>query len=192
MRKLINETYVSLDGVIAPLDFTAGFYGGEDRERYVRDTLFSADALLLGRATYEVFAAVWPKKTAADDAPGSEGYIDRINSMPKYVASTTLHEPLAWKNSTLITGDIVQAVAALKRQPGQHLLMYGCGPLAYTLLQQGLMDEFHFWVYPVVAGSGTRLFGDGNAARLKLVDSKPFSSGVVVYTYQPVSAPQPA
>jgi dihydrofolate reductase len=92
----------------------------------------------------------------------------------------------------LRAGDVVQAVATLKRQSGQHLLMYGCGPLAHTLLQHGLMDEFRFWVYPVVAGSGTRLFGEGSAARLKLVDSKPFSSGVVVYTYQPVSASQPA
>jgi dihydrofolate reductase len=191
MGKLINETYVTLDGVIAPLDFTAGFYGGEDRERYVRDTLFAADALLLGRTTYEGFASVWPTRTAADDASGSEGYIDRINHMPKYVASTTLHEPLPWQNSTLIAGDVVQAVAALKQQLGQSLLMYGCGPLAHTLLQHGLMDEFRFWVYPVVVGGGTRLFGEGNTARLKLIGSKPFGSGVVVYTYQPASPTQP-
>lgn len=182
---------MTLDGVIAPLDFTAGFYGGEDREHYVRDVLFEADALLLGRATYEVFATVWPKRTADDDSPGSEGYIDRINWMPKYVASTTLQAPLTWNNSTLITGDVVQAVAALKQQAGQNLLMYGCGPLAHTLLQHGLMDEFRFHVYPVVAGSGTRLFGDGNTARLRLVGSTPLSSGVVVYTYQPVGASQP-
>ncbi|MGQ0602502.1 MAG: dihydrofolate reductase family protein [Anaerolineales bacterium] len=188
MRKIINETYVTLDGVIAPLDFTASFSGGEERERYVRDVLFEADALLLGRATYEAFDSVWPKLTAADDNPGSEGFNDRINSMPKFVASSTLKEPLAWNNATLLKGDVVQAVAKLKQQSGQNILMYGCGPLAHTLLQHGLMDEFRFWVYPVVAGGGTRMFGEGNQAMLKLVASRPFPSGVVVYSYRPVKA----
>lgn len=187
MRKLIVSTYVTLDGVIQPLDWSAQSSdpaAQEERGRYARDLLFAADALLLGRETYDIFAEVWPSKTAADDGPGEAGSIDRINRLPKYVASTTLQEPLAW-NATLLTGDVPAEVAKLKQQPGQTILMFGCGDLARTLLEHDLIDEFRFWVYPVVRGSGTRLFGRGATADLQLIETRSFSAGFAVLTCQP-------
>jgi dihydrofolate reductase len=187
MRTLIVSTYVTLDGIIQPLDWSAQSSSAaavEERGAYARELLFAADALLLGRETYEIFADVWPTKTAADDGPGEAGLIDRINSLPKYVASTTLKEPLAW-NSTLITGDVPAEVARLKQQPGQSIVMYGCGELARTLLEHDLIDEFRFWVYPVVRGSGTRLFGGGTRADLELVETREFGAGFTVLTCRP-------
>jgi dihydrofolate reductase len=185
MRKVVVEVYTSLDGVIQPLDWMPpSETGREERGNYARDQLFASDALLMGRETYEIFAETWPSRTAADDGPGEAGYIDRINSLPKFVASTTLKEPLAW-NATLIKGDIAQEVAKLKQQPGQNILMYGCGELARTLMQHDLIDEYRFWVYPVVVGEGTRLFEGSSKATLKLVDTKIFSAGFVLLTCQP-------
>jgi dihydrofolate reductase len=184
MRRLIVSTYVTLDGVIQPLDWSAqnsSQAAREERGTYARDLLFAADALLLGRETYEIFADVWPTRSVADDGPGEEGSTDRINSLPKYVASTTLKEPLRW-NATLIKGDVPNEVARLKEQPGQAIVMYGCGELARTLLEHDLIDEFRFWVYPVVRGSGTRLFGGGTNASLRLVDTKAFDAGFAVLT----------
>jgi dihydrofolate reductase len=183
MRKVIVSTYVSLDGVIQPLDWSFGFRN-EERGKYARDLLFAADALLMGRETYQVFAEVWPSRTAADEGPGEAGFTDRINRMPKYVASTTLTEPLEW-NATLIKGDVAQEVAKLKQQPGRDILMYGCGPVARTLMQHNLIDEYQFWVHPVVVEDGTRLFGDGSKATLKLVDVRMFSAGFAILTCQP-------
>lgn len=193
MRKLIVSTYVTLDGVIQPLDWSGQSSSPaavEERGVYARELLFAADALLMGRETYEIFAEAWPSRTAADDGPGEAGFIDRINSLPKYVASTTLSEPLNW-NSTLLAGDIPSEVAKLKQQQGQSILMYGCGQLAHTLLEHDLIDEFHFWVYPVVRGGGARLFGDGMNADLNLVETRVFSSGFAVMTCQPKSRTQP-
>lgn len=187
MRKLIVSTYVTLDGVIQPLDWSAQSSSSaaqEERGRYARDLLFAADALLLGRETFDIFAEVWPTRTAADDGPGEDGFIDRINRLPKYVASKTLREPLAW-NATLLTGDVPAAVAKLKQQSGMAILMFGCGDLARTLLAHDLIDEFHFWVYPVVRGSGTRLFGGGASADLHLVETRAFGAGLAVLTCRP-------
>jgi len=187
MRRIVVSTYLTLDGVIQPLDWSAQSSDPaslEERGTYVRDMLFASDALLMGRETYEVFAEVWPTRTAADDGPGEAGFIDRINSLPKYVASTTLDEPLAW-NATLIKGDVPQQVARLKQESGRDILMYGCGELARTLLEHDLIDEFRFWVYPVVRGSGTRLFGSGTRADLKLVETRDFGGGFAVLTCRP-------
>jgi dihydrofolate reductase len=187
MRKLIVSTYVTLDGVIQPLDWSAHYQDAaavEERGKYARDLLFEADALLLGRDTYQIFAEAWPTRTAADDDPGAEGVTDRINSLPKYVASSTLREPLSW-NATLIKGDVPQEVARLKEQPGQSMVMYGCGQLAKTLFEHNLIDEFRFWVYPVVRGKGTRLFEDGVNADLELVETRAFAGGFVVLTCKP-------
>src|SRR5262245_26052904 len=128
MRKLIVSTYVTLDGVIEPIDWSAEYRdqaAAEERGRYARDLLFEADALLLGRGTYQVFAEVWPTRTAADDDAGAEGLTDRINGMPKYVVSTTLREPLSW-NAALIEGDVAREVARLKEEPGGNIVVYGC------------------------------------------------------------------
>jgi dihydrofolate reductase len=187
VRKLVASTYVTLDGIIQPLDWSAQSSSDTDREErgaFARDLLFESDALLLGRETYEIFAGAWSSRTSADDGPGEAGFIDRINSLPKYVASTTLTEPLAW-NATLLTGDIPTAVAKLKQQPGQTIVMYGCGELARTLLEHGLIDEFQFWVYPVVRGSGVRLFGDGTRADLKLVETRALGAGIAVLICRP-------
>jgi dihydrofolate reductase len=187
MRKLIVSTYVSLDGVIQPIDWSADYQdaaAAEERGKYARDLLFEADALLMGRDTYQIFAEVWPTRTAADDDPGAEGVTDRINSLPKYVASTTLSEPLSW-NATLLKGDVPEEVARLKEQPGQNIVMYGCGQLAKTLFEHNLVDEFRFWVYPVVRGKGTRLFEDGVNADLELVETRVFAGGFVVMTCRP-------
>jgi dihydrofolate reductase len=187
MRKLFVSTYTTLDGVIQPLDWSGqnhSLEAQEERGAYARELLFSADALLLGRETYEIFAEAWSSRTAADDGPGEEGCVDRINSLPKYVASRTLVEPLAW-NATLLQGDIPAAVSKLKDQPGQTIMMYGCGQLARTLLEHGLIDEFLFWVYPVVRGSGARLFTDGANADLELLESRSFKAGFTVFTCRP-------
>lgn len=187
MRKIIVSTYVTLDGVIQPIDWSAQSQdpaSAEERGKYARDLLFEADALLLGRETYEIFAEVWPTRTAADDGPGEAGATDRINCLPKYVASSTLSEPLAW-NATLIKGDVPREVARLKEQPGQSIVMYGCGQLAKTLFEHNLIDEFRFWVYPVVRGRGTRLFENGVDADLELVDTRVFGGGFVVLTCRP-------
>jgi dihydrofolate reductase len=187
MRKLIVSTYMTLDGVIQPLDFSAAYpsqASREERGKYATEILFEADALLMGRETYEIFAQVWPTRTGVDDGPGETGSTDRINRLPKYVASTTLKEPLAW-NSTLLKGDIPQEVAKLKQQPGQAIVMYGCGELARALLEHNLIDEFRFWVYPAVRGSGTRLFGGDTRADFELVETRAFEAGFAVLTCRP-------
>jgi dihydrofolate reductase len=144
----------------------------------VRDGLFAAGALLLGRVTYEQSAAAWASMT------DEEGFADGMNTMPKYVASTTLREPLAW-NATLLDGDVPAAVAKLKQQPGGDLLVQGSGTLVRTLMQRNLIDAYQLWVHPVVLGSGKRLFADGVApTSLQLVDTKTTSAGVVALTYQ--------
>lgn len=184
MRKIIVSVYATLDGVMGPLDWT-GHYHSPEHGAYARDLLFECDALIAGRETFEIFANTWENRTSADDGPGEEGFIDRINSMPKYVASRTLKEPLRW-NGHLLKGDIAQAVAQLKQQPGQKIIMYGAGPVAYTLVQNGLVDEIQIWLYPVIAGDGLRLFNSASdLPYLQLLETTQFPSGVVIHTYQP-------
>jgi dihydrofolate reductase len=180
------STYVTLDGVVeAPHTWPYHSQRDQVEANFVRDLLFEADALLMGRKTYETFAPAWSSRTAADDGPGSEGYVARINSLPKYVASTTLKEPLEW-NSSLISGDVAEEVAKLKAQPGKNILMYGCGPVANLLMEHELVDELHLWVYPIVLGKGARFFTDASKfPSLQLIDTKVFSSGIVVLLYKP-------
>jgi dihydrofolate reductase len=139
-------------------------------------------ALLLGRRTYEDFAAFWPHQK---DNP----FTEVLDNVQKYVASTTLEEPLPWRNSTLLAGDAAEAVAKLKQQPGKDLAVLGSGELVQSLMQHDLVDEYVLMIHPLVLGSGRRLFADGGAfAALRLVDSKPTTTGVVIATYQPASA----
>ena len=141
--------------------------------------VLGADGLLLGRVTYEAFAAAWPGQT--DEA----GFADRFNSLPKYVASTTLTE-LEWTNSHLLAGDVGDAVARLKQEDGQELMINGSATLARSLLERGLIDEYRLLVYPIVLGSGLRLFGEpAEPARLQLVDTRAFDTGAVLLTYRP-------
>lgn len=186
MRKLIEATFVTLDGVISDtVPSTAPHaspekwgapYWDDEHAGYARDLLFASDALLLGRVTYEGFVQSWPSRTG--------DFADRINSLPKYVASRTLEGPLKW-NATLIEGDVADEVARLKQQPGENILKYGTGELDRTLLQRNLVDEFHFWMFPVAIGSGRRLFNGIDTTHLKLVDTTRFGSGIVVLTYAP-------
>jgi dihydrofolate reductase len=176
MRKLVESTFVSLDGVISRPEKWGAPYWNDEHADYAHNLLFSADALLLGRDTYEVFADSWPKR------PGNE-FTDRINSMPKHVASRTLQDA-EW-NSTIIKGDVPQEVAKLKQDEGQNLLKYGTGQLTQTLMEHGLVDEFHFWIFPVVVGGGDRLLEGMDMTHLKLIDTTRFSTGIVVMKFTP-------
>ena len=180
MRKVIASEFVSLDGVIENPVWTFRFTG-EEQQRFKFDELSAADALLLGRATYEGFAAAWPHMT---EQAGE--YADTMNGYPKYVVSTTqMEEPLGWNNSTLIKGDIAEEVSGLKRQPGRDVLIFGSGSLVKELMRLSLIDEYRLMVFPVALGSGQRLFGDGiEETVLELVGTDTFDTGVVVLTYR--------
>jgi dihydrofolate reductase len=193
MRKLVVGTFLTLDGVMqAPgdpqEDTEGGFkHGGwqmpyfdADAGRIIGEQIAATDALLLGRVTYQIFAAYWP------NAPEDDPIAKKLNSVPKYVVSTTL-DKVEWNNSTLIKGNLADEVAKLKRQPGSGTLsVTGSGKLAQTLMQHGLVDEYALWIHPVVLGSGKRLFAGGIVPfNLKLVDTKTTGSGVVILTYQP-------
>jgi dihydrofolate reductase len=187
MRKLAVNTFMSLDGVMqAPggpeEDPTGGFTQGGWAANYFDDEMMEQMAeadpyeLLLGRGTYEIFAAHWPY----DEGP----IADRLNGIRKHVASTTL-ERVDWNNSTLITGDVAEYVATLKRQDGPEIQVHGSPGLIQTLLEHDLIDEFRMWIFPVVIGTGKRFFGEGTIpAGLKLVDSKVSKTGVTINTYE--------
>ncbi|TMR22882.1 hypothetical protein ETD86_09945 [Nonomuraea turkmeniaca] len=175
MRKLIESTFVTLDGVISDPHVWGRPYWDDEHDAYAGKLMFASDALLLGRETYEAFAEAW---TARSGDP----FADRINSMPKYVASTTLKDADAW-NGTLIEGDVATAVAELKRQPGENILKFGTGSLDRTLIANKLVDEFHFWVFPTIAGGGHRLLDGLDLTHLNLLGTTRFKSGIVVHTY---------
>jgi dihydrofolate reductase len=179
MRKIIVEAEVSLDGAMGGenVDFWNHMFPfhSADVKEYLNDLLFMPDALLMGQKTYEFFAQVWPTREGKD--------ADRINSMPKYVASTTLKEPLDW-NATLLKGDAAEAIKKLKQEPGKSLLQYGVGELTHTMLKAGLVDEFCILVYPFTFGEGPRIFDHMGVNTLKLLDTKTFSSGAVAHRYQ--------
>jgi dihydrofolate reductase len=175
MRKVIVSTQMTLDGVI---DSTEWFEPGGEDEAASFDQLFAADALLLGRKTYEGLAGVWPSMS------DQIGFADRVNSMPKYVASRSLAGPLAW-NATLIEGDVAERVTKLKQEVGANLLSFGCGKLAAYLAEHGLVDELRLWVHPIVWGSGGRPFDGHTPVRLQLTSTTTFASGVTLLSYRP-------
>jgi len=191
MRRVVVSEFMSLDGVVEdPGGAEKSRYGGwtwpywsDDIGKFKNEELFSGGALLLGRHTYEGFAAAWP--TMKDEW----GFADRMNGLPKHVATRTLKE-FSWNNSHPIEGGVAEEVAKLKKQPGQDILVFGSAMLVQELMHHGHVDEYRLLVYPVVLGGGKRLFGDDVGASLKLVDTKPFSKGVVALTYH--SAPPPA
>jgi dihydrofolate reductase len=177
MRKIVVTMFVSLDGVVeAPEKWSFPFWNDEI-SKLKHDELFAADALLLGRLTYEGFAAAWPHRKA-------DVFADRINSLPKFAVSTTLKN-LEWNNSKLIATNVAEEVTKLKQEAGQDLLVYGGPTMVDTLMRGDLIDEYRLLVYPVVLGSGKRLFKDGSNAKLKLAQSKTFDSGVVLLSYEP-------
>ncbi|MFE7546427.1 dihydrofolate reductase family protein [Streptomyces gardneri] len=179
MRKIINSTYISLDGDTEKLDQWSFDYWSDELERYAHKLLFSADALLMGRETYVNFQPAWSQRAGAD------AFADRMNSIDKYVVSSTL-DGGDWGRTTVIPQDgAVEAIAALKEQPGGDILMYGFGPVAKTLLSHALLDEVRFWVHPVIAGGGT-LAADGFRHRLTHTRTEVLDTGVVVLSYAPV------
>jgi dihydrofolate reductase len=189
MRKLFVTEFVTLDGVMEDPGGAEGFeHGGwsfqhstDESMKYKFDELFASDAILLGRVTYQGFAKAWP--TIKDE----QGFADRMNSLPKYVVSTTLDEAPEWNNSTVIKGNLADEVAQLKAEDGQDIMVAGSQQLVRSLLDLDLVDEIRLLVSPVVLGTGKRLF-EGLAGKkvLELVDTKPFASGSILLTYRAV------
>ncbi|HEX9377638.1 MAG TPA: dihydrofolate reductase family protein [Actinomycetota bacterium] len=193
MRKVIVSEFLSLDGVMqgpgdANEDRSGVFeHGGWQLQLFddtlgnaVMETMAQTGAFLLGRVTYEIFAGYWP------NAPADDPLAQIINSLPTYVASTTLQEPLEWKTATLLQGDVAEAVARLKEEEGKDIQVIGSGGLVQTLLEHGLVDELRLMIHPLVLGGGKRLFRDGNPkTNLRLVDSTTSTTGVVILTYRP-------
>ena len=186
MRDVIVSEFVTLDGVMEdPGGSEKTKNGGwafkfrsKDQDKFKFDELFASDALLLGRVTYQGFAAAWPSMP-----PDPEGYSKRMDSLPKYVVSRSL-EKVEWNNSRLIRTNVAEEVAKLKMQPGKDILVFGSGELANGLMQGGLIDELRLLVHPIVLGSGKRLFKSGIGSKLKLMESRTFDSGVVLLRYQ--------
>jgi dihydrofolate reductase len=195
MRKVIVNEFMSLDGVAqapggADEDTSGGFaYGGwhmqymEDElaQKWVLASIFAAGGFLLGRRTYEIFAAYWP------NAPAEEQVIaEPLNTKPKYVASTTLTDPLPWQNASVLEGEVPDAVAALKQQEGADVHVIGSTELVQTLVEHGLVDELRLMIDPVVLGGGKRIFRDDGVLRqLRVVDGQVTSRGAILATYAP-------
>lgn len=179
MKKIVAAEYVSLDGVMENPTWTGPFWDNEDLGSAQFDLLFASDSLLLGRVTYEGFSQAWP--TMKDE----KGFADRMNSMPKHVATTTLKAQDAKWNASFIKDDVGQAVAKLKEEPGQeNILIYGSAQLVNSLMKQGLVDEYRLMIFPVVVGTGKPLFERGiESTSMKLVDSKTTKTGVLIATY---------
>jgi dihydrofolate reductase len=174
VRKLVESTFMSLDGVISDPQVWGPPYWDEEHAAYNDRLIEPADALLLGRATYEVFAQSWP-------ARAGDPFADRMNAMPKYVASRTL-EDATW-NATVLGDDVAGDVARIKQEGDGDLVKYGTGELDELLIRERLLDELHLWIFPVIAGSGDRLLDGTDLTPLRLLDTTTFGSGIVVHRY---------
>ncbi|MEV0723733.1 dihydrofolate reductase family protein [Micromonospora purpureochromogenes] len=183
MRKLINSTYITLDGVIENPMWTMPYFD-EEAAAFAAGQTDEADALLMGRITYDGMSAAWPTRDESDPSTGAAYF----NNVKKYVASTTLTDP-TWKNSEVLQGDLIEEVTRLKAQDGKAILQYGFGSVTTQLIAAGLLDEVRFWIHPVLEG------GDSVTAPLKdfkasfeLVDTKVHRSGVIIASYRPTAA----
>jgi dihydrofolate reductase len=194
MGRIVVSEFVSIDGVMEDpggsegtrnAGWTFRFTRGADGQRFKLDELESAEVLLLGRVTYQGFAAAWP--TIEDEV----GFADKMNSMPKYVVSKTLTDgDASWNNSTVIRGDTVAELTSLKGSVAGDLLVAGSASLVQLLVEHGLIDEYRLMVFPIVLGSGKRLFGDiSEPPVLSLDEILPVGDGVIALTYHPKSAP---
>jgi dihydrofolate reductase len=186
--RIVVTEFVSLDGVMedpgGAENFKHGGWSfeiarGEEGDKFKLDEAFASEALLLGRVTYEGFAAAWPSREGE--------FADKFNSMPKYVVSSTLDEP-EWTNSTLLKGDVAEEVGKLRQEQDGDIVVHGSAQLVQTLIDNDLVDEFRLMVYPLVLGSGKRLFGEtSNKKPLRLVDSKVVGDGVAILIYEPAA-----
>ena len=191
MGRIVVTEFISLDGVIedpgGAEDFRHGGWSfeisrGDEGDKFKLDETMSAEALLLGRVTYEGFAEAWPSRK--DEA----GFADKFNSMPKYVVSSTLEDP-EWNNTTVLKGDVTEEVAKLKQEVDGNIVVHGSPRLVQTLLDNDLVDELRLMVFPVVLGTGKRLFGETSDKKpLRLVDSKVVGDGVVIFVYAPADS----
>lgn len=185
MRKIINSTYVSLDGVVENPQNWTGPYFQDEAAAYARELLFSCGALLMGRRTFDGFSQAWP---AMEESTGDFGV--RMNTLPHYVVSDSLKKP-GWGDTTAIRrADAVAAITRLKERGGRDILQYGFGPVSRTLVKHGLLDELRLWIHPVFVGPGDPedlLTRKGFAASLKPTDTKVFKTGVIVATYVPAA-----
>ncbi|HJV30269.1 MAG TPA: dihydrofolate reductase family protein [Gaiellaceae bacterium] len=189
MGRIVVTEFVSLDGVVeAPgggEDFKHGGWSfeisrGDEGDKFKLDETLSSEALLLGRVTYEGFAAAWPTRDGE--------FADKFNTMPKYVVSSTLEDP-EWNNTTVLKGDVADEVAKLKQEQDGDIVVHGSPRLVQTLIEHDLVDEFRLMVFPVVLGSGKRLFGEtGDKKPLRLVDSKVVGDGVTILVYAPADS----
>ena len=177
MRTLAATLFMSLDGVVESPEKWSFQFWSDETQKFKLNELRITDALLLGRVTYEGFAAAWPSRKDTD------GFADRFNSMPKFVVSKTLKK-LDWNNSHLIKGDLATEVSKLKQQEGQDIVIHGSPTLIRSLLPHDVIDEYRLLVYPLVLGRGKRLFDDASQAKLKLAESEAFSKGVVKLVYR--------
>lgn len=188
MRKLVVSEFVTLDGVMQDPGGAGELerggwsmpYWHDEIGKVKFDELYASDALLLGRVTYEGFAAAWPGRT------DEQGFADRMNDIAKYVVSTTLKDP-QWNNSRVIQGNVAEEIAALKRQSGQDILVGGSGMLVQALMAHNLVDEYRLLVYPIVLGEGKRIFREGAGASLSLIEARAISNGVMLLRYMPTA-----
>jgi dihydrofolate reductase len=188
MGRIVVTEFVSLDGVMEDPGGAEDFeYGGwtfeidrgEEGDKFKLDEALEADALLLGRVTYEGFAAAWPSREGE--------FADKFNTMPKYVVSSTLKEP-TWSNTTVLDGDLADAVSKLRREHEGDVVVHGSAQLVQALLENDLLDELRLMVFPVVLGKGRRLFGETSGKKpLRLVDSKTVGDGVAILVYRPAA-----
>jgi dihydrofolate reductase len=177
--RLVATEYVSLDGVFEEPGEWSGPFFNDEAAQFKFDELQASDALLLGRRTYEGFAAAWPSMTDTGE------FGEKMNTMPKYVVSSTL-DKAEWPGSKLIKGNVAQEVRKLKQQPGQDLLLSGSAQLFNALMHEDLIDLYRFMLHPIVLGKGKRLFADGDDGKpLDLTNTKAFSSGIVILEYEP-------
>ena len=181
MRNVIVSEFVSLDGVFEAPDKWHFPYFDEEMGQEIVAAMGQSDAMLMGRVNYEEWAAFWPEQNPEENPAAAH-----MNGVQKYVVSTTLEEPLAWENSTLIKGNVAEEIAKLKEGEGGDIAVSGSGALVRSLLRYGLVDELRLMVHPVVLGKGKRLFEEvGDQVALELADFRTFSSGTVYLTYRP-------
>ena len=180
MRKIVAGLFMSLDGVVESPEKWHFPYFNDEMGQEIGSQMAGADTMLLGRRTYEEFAAYWPDKASEDDPMGAY-----MNNTPKLVVSRTL-DSVEWENSALIQGDPTEELTKLKQQPGRNIAITGSAALVGSLLRSGLLDELRLLVHPIVVGTGRRLFEErGDRVALKLLEARTFSTGVLALTYQP-------